>query len=220
MKIIDFITDIFFPKFCINCQQEGEYLCQDCFSLIDFIPPYISIPIPQNLSEIICACSYENFVIKKLIRKFKYEPFIKELAIPLASLIIHHLKFNCKQQQLEFLKNGVLIPIPLSKKKLKKRGFNQAEEIAKELSLFLNVPLFNDVLFKIKENISQTELSKTEREKNVKNVFLCKRPDKIKDRKIILVDDVYTTGSTISEAGYVLKKTGAKEIWGIVLAKE
>jgi len=156
-------------------------------------------------------------LVQKLIRLFKYNPFIKELSGTLASLIINH--FQLLDNPPDF-KGFFLIPIPLEKRKLKQRGFNQAEEIAKELSKSLEIPLISDCLLKIKANFPQIKLSGKEREENIKGVFLCKNPEKIKGRKILLLDDVYTTGSTMEEAARVLKTAGAKEIWGVAVARE
>ncbi|GAI27128.1 unnamed protein product [marine sediment metagenome] len=109
--------------------------------------------------------------------------------------------------------------MPLDKKRLKRRGFNQAEEIAKVLSEILDIPLINDALLKIKETLPQVKLSEKDREENIKGIFLCQKPEKIKNKKTLLVDDVYTTGSTMEEAARILKKAGAKEVWGIAVAR-
>ncbi len=231
--IKEFVLDIFFPKFCINCSKEESYLCQDCFSLIDiserqYCPFCFQSRVvldgktcgfcrrSKKLTGLYSAVSYNNFIVKKMINQFKYEPYIKELSKPLSSLIIVHLiNLNKTLNLFDF----VLVPIPLHKKKLKQRGFNQAEEIAKELSENLKLPAFNDILIKTKRTPSQVELEKEEREKNIKNVFLCRKPELVKNKKILLVDDIFTTGSTMEECALTLKRAGAKEIWGIVVAR-
>ncbi len=227
-----FLLDILFPRFCLNCQKEGSYLCQDCFSLIDIFQrqycPFCLRPKvvddgrtcascekTKKLSGLYCAASYDNFIVKRLVNQFKYEPYIKELAEPLVSLIIAHINSIDKQDFNEF----VLIPIPLHKKRLRRRGFNQAEEIAKELSRKLNIPVFNNILIKIKKTPPQVELNKKEREENILGSFIYQSSELIKNRKILLVDDVFTTGSTMEECAKVLKKDGAKEIWGAVIAR-
>jgi len=255
LKVKKFILDLLFPKFCLNCNKEGSYLCQDCFSLIDIAErqycPFCSSPRivldgktcnscrnSKKLAGLYCPTSYDNFIIKKAINQFKYQPYIKELAKPLASLIIaylvnlkklgdfsdftphHFLENNLKQTK--FTENGagfIIIPVPLHKKKLKKRGFNQAGEIAKELSRFLKIPAFNDVLVKIKQTPAQVELKKEQREENIKNVFNCREPNLVKKRKILLVDDIFTTGATMEESALTLKRAGAREVWGIVVAR-
>lgn len=212
--IREFILDLLFPKFCINCGKEGSYLCEDCFSLIDIserqvLGDHIGPPLHW-------ATSYDNFIVKKLINQFKYEPYIKELAKPLSSLIVAHLINLNKQSSFQ---DFILVPIPLHKKKLKKRGFNQANEIAKELSKFLKISVFSDILIKIKQTPSQTELKKEQREKNIKGAFLCQKPEFIQARKILLVDDIYTTGSTLEECARALQSAGAKQVWGVVVAR-
>jgi len=211
-SIKEFILDILFPRFCLNCNREGSYLCPDCFSLIDISEKkYYFL---KNLNGLFCPTSYDNFIVKKLINQFKYPPYIKELAKPLASLIITYFKILGESGLQDF----ILVPIPLHKKKLKSRGFNQASEIAKELSKNLAIPFSDNVLIKIKPTPAQVELKKEEREKNVRETFLCQKPEIIKNKKILLVDDVFTTGATLEEAGRALRRAGAAEVWGVVVA--
>jgi len=80
----------------------------------------------------------------------------------------------------------------------------------------LKIPLLNDVLIKIKETLPQVELSGKKREENIKGVFLVKNNKETRERKVLLVDDVYTTGSTMEECAQVLKTAGAEEVWGVV----
>ena len=236
--IYQFLSGLLFPRFCLNCQREKNYLCQDCFSLIDILtnqycpfcnPPKIvldgktcySCRKSKKLTGLFCAASYQNFIIKKLISQFKYEPYIKELAKPLAVLIIQH--FQALDYPPPFFKDRagfVLMPVPLHRKRLKWRGFNQAEEIALQLSLFFKMPLISDCLLKTKQTLPQVQLSEKERTDNVKSAFVCQNKNLIKEKKILLVDDVFTTGSTMEECARVLKDSGAKEVWGIAAARE
>lgn len=209
----EFILDILFPKLCVNCQKEGSYLCQDCFSLVDISEKeYYFL---KNLNGVFCPASYDNFIVKKLINQFKYQPYIKELAKPLAFLIIAYLT---NLDKVQYLKDFILIPIPLHKNKLKVRGFNQAEELARALSRFLKLPLLNNVLIKTKQTPAQVELKKEERENNVKGTLFCQKPEIVKGRKILLVDDVFTTGATLEEAAAVLRSAGAQDVWAVVVA--
>jgi len=215
MEIKEFILDLVFPKFCLGCKKEGVFLCQDCFSILEVLTAHQKFK-RKNLNDLYFPVSYENFLVKKLIQNFKYPPLIKELKKELALLIISHfLLLDKKPNFLDF----VLIPIPLSKRKLKWRGFNQAEEIAKELSEFLKIPLFSDCLVKIKETKDQVELSEEERKENVKNAFLVKNKEKIIGKNVLLVDDVFTTGATMEEAARVLKEAGTRKVIGVVVAK-
>ena len=214
-KAKKFLLDLFYPKFCFLCQREGSYLCQDCLATLEISNSHQKYQT-GNLKDLYFATDYQNPLIKNLIQKFKYEPFIKELAKNLASLIIEH--FQLLDNKPDF-KDFVLIPVPLEKKKLKWRGFNQAEEIAKELSSFLKIPLLSNCLIKTKETLPQVELSDQERKENIKGAFSSKHPELIKERKILLVDDLYSTGSTMEECARVLKQAGAREVIGVAIAR-
>ena len=212
-KAGNFILEIIFPQFCFNCGIEGTYLCEDCKSILEITGFHQKYSAP-NLKDLYFALSYNNHLSKKLIRRFKYEPFVKELAKPLSSLIIAH--FQLMDNKPDF-SGYSLVPIPLEKRKMKWRGFNQAEEIGKELAEFLKIPLVSDCLIKTRETISQVELPEDARKENVKGTFSVK--NRISGKKILLVDDVYTTGATMTECARVLRESGAKEIIGIAIAR-
>ena len=198
MNLKNFILDIFFSYSCVICQTEGDYLCQDCKATLEILTSHKKY-CGKNMDDLYFALPYQGSSIKNLIKKFKNKPFVKELGKALASLIIDH--FNLLDNKPDF-SDFVLIPIPLEKKKLKWRGFNQAEEIGKELALSLEIPLISDVL--IREN----------------GVFLCQNQEKIKGKKILLIDDFLITGSTMEECAKTLKESGAKEIIGIIVARK
>jgi len=214
MDFKNWILDILFPKFCFGCKKEGDYLCEDCLATIEIFRGHKKLK-RGGLDDLFVATEYKNFLVKKLILAFKYQPFAREIAKDLAKLIEIHLKLIEKEKSFS---DFVLVPIPLSKRKLRWRGFNQAEEIAKEISKFLKIPLISDCLIKTKETLSQVELSEMERKENLKGVFKIKGKEKIKDKKILLVDDVFTTGTTLTEAAKVLKEGGAKKVIGLVVA--
>lgn len=226
-KARNFFLNIFFPKFCFLCKREGDYFCEDCKATLE-ISGIHQKEKTRYLSDLYFACDYKKPIIKRLIQNFKYEPFVKELSRPLSSLIMAH--FQLADSGPNF-KDFILIPVPLEKKRLKWRGFNQAEEIAKELSISMGIPLLKDCLFKTKETPPQMELTAEERKENLKEAFVVNNKYLIKNheeiplgfyaagKKILLVDDVYTTGATMEECARVLKQTGAKEIQGIVIAR-
>ncbi len=214
MSFRNWILDLLFPKFCFGCKREGNYLCQDCLATIEIFKEHKKLK-NEFLDDLFVATEYKNPLVKKLILALKYEPFAKEIAKDLANLIKIHLKFINKESSFS---DFVLIAVPLSKKKLRWRGFNQAEEIAKELSRFLKIPLISNCLIKIKKTLPQVMLSEKERKENLKGVFQVQNEEKIKNKKILLVDDVFTTGTTLSEAAKILKNSGAKKVIGLVVA--
>lgn len=215
MSVKNFIIDILFPKFCLNCNREGSYLCQDCQAILEISTIHQNFS-SKNIKDLYFPLPYQNLLIKKLIQKFKYQPFIKELAESLSFLIIEHF---CLLDNKPDFSGFFLIPIPLTKKREKWRGFNQTEEIGKKLSCFLNIPLIVNCLLKVKETLPQIELTNETRKENIKNAFVLKNKGLVRDKKILLVDDIYTTGSTMEECAKLLREAGAKEIIGIVVAR-
>jgi len=235
------ILDILFPAICLNCQKEGTWICQNCLSLIEILE-YQYCPFCQervfaclsgsqekgtckkhrgkNLNGLFFAASYKNPLVKKLIKRFKYSPLLKELAPSLSSLIITHFISSGNKIIFNDQKASLFIPVPLSPAKKRWRGFNQSEEIAKELSKFLKIPYQVNNLIKIKKTQSQVELKKEEREENIKNAFRVKNPQVIQGKRIFLIDDIFTSGATMEECARVLKKAGAKQVWGIAVARE
>ena len=238
-KLKEFAMDLIFPKFCLGCQKEGIYLCDDCRTLLDIsefnyclcdqnpsrLPPESKsgkCSRCQNklLSGLYFALPYkEKQLTKKLIYQFKYPPYLKDLAKTLASILIEHFVLAGNNTN-KIWENSALIPVPLDKVKLKQRGYNQSEELAKELSKILQVPMLSDSLIKVKSTAPQMELSKQDREKNLENAFAIKNPAELTGKKIFLVDDVYTTGSTMNECAKILKDSGVKNVWGIAIARE
>lgn len=237
--IKNFFLDLFFPKFCFGCGRENTYLCNDCKSLLEIAeydyclcetnPTRLLSPTQvgkcqrcqdRKLSGLYFALSYkEKSLTRKLIHNFKYKPYVKDLAETLANLLIEHFILTKKNTN-DVWESSILLPIPLDNKKLKSRGYNQSEKLCKELSKILKIPVISNCLIKIKETRPQMTLNKTEREKNLKNAFTLKNAKALKNKKVFLVDDVYTTGSTMQECARILKASGIKQVWGICIARE
>jgi ComF family protein len=226
MEYFKAIWDIIFPKKCINCGREGSFLCEDCLSLIPINPFEYCLCEKmekrnkcnncknKHLDKILSATDFNNKIVKEAIHKLKYG-FIEEISIPLAFLVLSHLQaINCQID-----KSFVIIPVPMHIKKKKRRGFNQSEEIAKLISKATTIPL-STTLIKTKETKPQMELNRNERIKNIKNCFAIKDKKEIENKTILLLDDVYTTGTTMDECAKVLKENGAKEVWGLTIARE
>ena len=114
----------------------------------------------------------------------------------------------------------IIMPIPISKKRKKQRGYNQSALIARNLAKEFSMQYDEKVLKKIKDNIAQSSLNKEERIKNVQNVYYINKTNKIIEKKILLVDDIYTTGSTANECSKIVKKAGAKEVGIFTIAKD
>ncbi len=215
-KIKNNILDLFFPQFCLKCQKEGFLICPDCLSLIDINQKSCKEPF---LDILFFATSYQEPLVKKMIFLFKYEPYIKNFALPLATLIIYHFSLIEKRPSAGS-EQTLFISVPIANKKLRTRGYNQSAVLAKMLSMYYQLPFSGNNLVKIKNTRSQADLGKIERQENLKNAFAIKNPELIARKIIYLVDDVFTTGSTMQECARVLKTAGASKIYGIVVARE
>ncbi|MFC1756933.1 ComF family protein [Patescibacteria group bacterium] len=174
-----------------------------------------SLPFPEATDpDVLSAVSYASPIIKKALWTLKYKK-AKRVAKPLAQLI--HKRLLLKNLESKW----IIIPIPLSKKRYRERGFNQAELIAKHLSDISNKTLliYSNVLYKNRHTISQVNIKNREKRlKNLKGVFVVKNTKIIKNKNILLLDDVSTTGTTIKEAKKALEKSGTNKVVGIVVA--
>ena len=231
VKIGEKILKIIFPPLCFNCGKYSEnFLCPDCFSKIEFNKFIFCSHCFNRLPDINCrhknfpilaaASSYHNSIVHNLIINLKYQKF-KKTAIPLASIINHYLK---EIKLITYLKenNFIIVPLPLHPRKKRERGFNQSELIAEELSKKTNLKIETNIIKRIKNTKPQVELrEKKERENNVKDCFQV-NPSFNKNlipKKILLLDDVFTTGATMNEAAKILKNNKVKEIIYLVVAK-
>lgn len=161
------------------------------------------------------ATCYEISVIRDLIHNYKYR-FAKNIKNTLANILIIYLK-----KSLDDWDDWIIIPIPLYHSRFNWRGFNQSEEIAKIISQQFNWPILNNTLIRKKKTTEQAEIKEKERrQKNLKDAFgLSSCAKDIKNKKIILLDDVCASGATLEEAAKILKSAGAKKIIGLVIAK-
>jgi len=225
-KLGNSVLDLLFPLECLHCGGEGQYLCADCFQKLKINTPEdldrakINLQVP-DLTEIYIAGDYEDKVLSKLIIKYKYN-FLSPLGKILAGFLINFWKTLELQKiagvrSVPKLASILVIPIPLSQKRLRWRGFNQSEIIAREFSASFNYELNLD-LKRLKHRPPQAGLNEAERLVTIHSVFSWVGPS-LSGQIIILIDDVTTTGATLNEAARILKLAGASQIYGLVLAK-
>jgi len=163
-----------------------------------------------------CAVSYKS-TVRKLIYNFKYKPYLSDLTETLVGLFYESL-IQQEIFQKAYALSPILVPVPLSTKRLRKRGYNHAKLLAQGLSKNLNLKIM-EVLQRVKETKTQHGLKLKDRKENLKGAFIlntkCLMPD-----TIFLVDDILTSGSTLLEAARILKRNGAKKVWGLTLARD
>ena len=202
------------PAFCISCEsklkERRKVICPACFNQLPVLPEkYIEVLIKEieqpHFDSLYIKYQFAR-QIQKLIHLLKYQH-----AITLAKYFAERIAPIIKNNHFDYITG-----IPLNPIKEKERGYNQSALIAKELGKYLNIQVNNTLIKRIKNTPSQTKLNRDQRIENVKNAFECNL--NLIDKKIILVDDIITTGSTINECAHVLKKQGAKKVIAVALA--
>lgn len=170
--------------------------------------------------------SYNDPLLKELIHIFKYNS-VKELSSLLGILIKRLIKIKAKNIFNRLNKNKtVIIPIPLHPRRLRERGFNQSELLAEKLSEHTNFLIAKNIVIRKRDSAPQADIKDKnkahqiqKRKNNIKNAFKITNPKFIEGKNVILIDDVATTCATLEECAFILKQSGAKKIWGFVMAK-
>ena len=211
--MLDFILDFLFPKKCVGCGEEGSYFCEKCCNEIDFCQPVLVRMKAGPLEGVVAAGKYQG-TLKEAIHIFKYEK-VKDLADSLSEILAKVLR----NKNIDFLQEYSFIPVPLFSKKEKERGFNQSELLGERLAEKSKIKLSLDVLLKSKDTPAQMGLKKKVREKNLFGAFTIKDRREVRGKNIVLLDDVMTTGATLYECAKVLRRAGAKKVFGLILAR-
>ncbi len=218
-KILAITKNLFFPLTCLHCgiKITENHLCLPCQNQIKLLfPPncYTRLKLncqSQDSLTVNSICTYRG-PMRNLIHSFKYNN-CDYLSKFLSQLIIKQLKtikFNA-------LYYDFIVPVPLHPYKIKLRGYNQAELIAFYIAKYFQLPLKNDIIISKYIKNSQTKFSSRKRKENVRGKFITKKD--LSNTNIILIDDVFTTGSTISACWRSLKEKGANKIYAITLAR-
>lgn len=236
--IMQFIKDCLFPVFCLGCEKEGVWWCDDCvkksFSGREFYCPVCHVknlngkncPTCQAVSSLEAVAAFfnyqENRVVSELIKKFKYS-LVADINQLLARIIKEFLGTIWQKGDLPNYR-VLIVPVPLHNQRRRERGFNQADLIAQNIFEVLkkdhpNIRLDNTGLQRIKFTKQQARLDRSERLENLKGVFGW-RGQKSIGQNVILVDDVFTSGATMQECARVLKLAGAQKVYGVVMARD
>ena len=217
------ILDLLFPIQCLGCGKEGNFICYSCFKKLP-------LNTKKSKNNLLIASYYKNLLIKQLIHKYKYD-FIKDLAKPLGLLMVKKLqsqevrpqKVGTFSKKVPLFRSDLcLVPIPLHQKRLKWRGFNQAELLAQEISKKTNIPVINNLLIRIKHTLPQMKIQDAKQRKKNMNQAFALNPNfnnNLENKNIILIDDISTTGATMKECAKALKPLKPKNILGLVIAK-
>ncbi len=227
---------IIFPHYCLSCnkhienKEHIEGVCLECLEKISFIDAPFCVSCGKNLNDnrfCFCSncknstyefsrswsvCKYEGIMLK-LIHQFKYKGFTK------LHRLFSQLMIEFIQKHIPIDKIDCIIAVPLYKKRLQDRGFNQAHLLSEPIAEYFKKDYFKNTVHRFKNTPSQTKLDKYKRFNNLKNAFCVKEHSRIKNKNIMIIDDVFTTGATVSELSAALKNTGANSVVSLTLAQ-
>ena len=194
---------LLYPRLCLNCQTIGNYICSDCQEKVT------GFPFQFQPKDTFVWLKYQG-LIKKAIYQLKYR-FTSSLAQDLVDLALKKQSQEAKRFKASD-QNYLITPVPLHQRRKNWRGFNQSASLGKVFAGELNLKFDPNLIKRTKKTEPQVNLAKSERQTNLKDVFLPINESKIKNKKIIVFDDVFTTGTTLKEAGKTLKKAGANKV--------
>jgi len=221
------VLDFVLPQSCLDCGRSGEILCRECrLRWPRILPPYCPrCGLPSTDEKPCPDCSRLDFDIdgirsvflfegqvRQAIHKFKYDN-LRILAFPLAEALASYIESH----DIPF---DIVMPVPLHHRKLVERGYNQSALLARELVRLRRWTRAEKQLTKLKHTPAQATLGPASaRRQNVESVFSA-LPDSMRPQRILLIDDIATTGSTLDACASALKKAGAVSVWGLTVARE
>lgn len=220
INIFEKILDLIYPQVCGICGNiNPKSLCNKCKVKLRNEFEYKTDNYEQDLSKNFVEHNY-FFKYEKLIRsqilaiKFQEKPYVYKT-------IAEFIK-NMQKSFVNLKKYDIIIIIPISNQRKRERGYNQSELIGKEISKIIKAPISKNVLYKIKNTVAQSTLNRKQREENAKGVYKAKNVSKIYNKKILLIDDIYTTGNTVNECANALIQKGIKRtnIGVLTIAKD
>ena len=215
MRIKETLIGLLYPKRCPVChdvvEDKGELVCRICRTKLPLVRQpacrKCGKPLLEEEREYCQDCTRKHHEYRQGRAAFIYDERMREYAAFYAEEIVRSCGREAALWQAQ-----ALVPVPLHPSRRRKRGFNQAEVLAEELSRWMGIPVERKILIRSKKTRAQKQLNDQERVSNLKNAFSV-RKGSILPKTIILVDDIYTTGSTIDEAARVLLENGAQTVY-------
>ncbi len=217
--------DLLFPLHCMGCGKEGTLICLPCVAgLPRLSPPFCNL-CAQPISGKGCRrCAEVSLEVDGIRSPFLMEGVIREGVHSLKYHSVRAAATQLGQLLAEYLMSHpvlgeVMVPVPLHPRRLRSRGYNQSALLAREVSKLTGLPVKEELLVRIKDAPPQAGVgSREERRRNVAGGFQC--VGDVQNQAVLLVDDVVTTGSTMSACAAALKSAGATSVWGLALARE
>jgi len=216
--MINHVLTLLYPFICPLCRIKTEKtgLCQGCFDSIERISPSANRTRYQSIDiyyQKLYSVGLYKGILKEAIHLLKYRGKLS-LVKDLSGLLIEFANIHLDITQID-----LIVPVPLHNTKLREREFNQATILAMPIAKKFGIPLSQGNLERVRATQPQTGLKRHERLQNLKGAFKVKNPSIINEKRILLVDDVFTTGATVNECGKVLFSSGATDISVLTLAQ-
>ena len=223
-KLTEPALALLFPLHCLGCRKEGRMLCATCVAALPRLePPYCAICAQPAVRRECRRCAELPLEIDGIRSPFLMEGVVQGAVHSLKYRGIRAVSPELGQLLAEFLSSQpipgeVIVPVPLHRRRLRSRGYNQSALLARDLGKLTGLPVNEGLVVRIKDTPPQVSLSRQERVQNVKGSFQCVG-DAV-GQAVLLLDDVVTTGSTMSACSTALKEAGAVSVWGMALARE
>ena len=216
--MLDKILDLIFPPVCGVCGRiDKNSLCKKCEielkkQAVFGIDNYRE-DCQKLFDEHLYIFTYSG-VIRDIMLNYKFND----------DSYLYKTFTNFLLKNKNFVENinsyDIIVPVPLSKKRKMERGYNQSLLIAKEISKSTKIKINNDCLKKVKNIVAQSTLNKEDRQKNIEGAFILKNNKNIQNKKVLIIDDIFTTGSTVNECSKIIKQAGATNIGILTIAKD
>lgn len=226
-QLQEVVGDFFFPRRCVGCGSAGDFLCSGCLQMLPrLLPPFCQRCGKPESSGGLCptcwGCQNEidgirspfrfEGVMRQAVHELKYHN-LRAISGRLAGLLAAYLRANS-------VPGDVLVPVPLHPLRLRRRGYNQSALLARELGKLSALPVAEGSLRRVKDSLSQAKTKTVEdRQGNVTDAFAC-QDQKLSGKRVLLIDDVCTSGATLESCAGALKVAGAISVWGLTLARE
>ena len=211
---MNIILDLIYPNVCGLCNEICKNsICEKCEGILKRLTSFNIVRYNnKEFSTHIFFCIYDGIIREKILEyKFKNKAYLYKFFSEIITKNEKEYNF--------FEKYDIITSVPIHRKRKLQRGYNQTELIAKKITRGYKEITYLNTLKKIKHTSPQSALSRTQREKNIKNVYKILNVS-VKGKKILLFDDIYTTGATVNECSRVLRCAGAKEVAVVTIAKD
>ncbi|MBI3733732.1 MAG: ComF family protein [Chloroflexi bacterium] len=220
------ILDLIFPPRCVGCGYGGRWLCAQCVASLKYLNAPLCVrcgqelgdanhcnacrsrPLPAALAGVRAVAHYDGH-LRRAIHAFKYER-LTALAEPLGAILADYLVGHS-------LPHTLILPVPLHPERERERGYNQSLLLAAVVGRHSRVPVNHRVLARVRNTRPQVGLNEQERQDNLLGAFRC--TGRVDDQQVLLIDDVCTTGATMSQCALALRAAGARSVWGLTLAR-